>query len=144
MGGLLIVPAVSYAILALRGPLWVKGDDNRYHAMQPDATGAWSEQTDSALVPALANYGSVNLGPRVYLFGLDGLWHAFELIGKPGEWTDVAQSAGLAVSAARSFLVGARVDDGLYMLSPAEANYHKFTILGGAWADVAQGYTVPM
>jgi hypothetical protein len=144
MGGLLIVPAVPYAVLALSGPLWVKGDDNLYHAMQPGLDGTWGEQAESALTPALANHGSVNLGPRLYVFGLDGLWHAFEMTGKPGAWSDVAQSSTLAASAATSFLVGARVDTALYMLSQVEANYHKFTILGGAWADIAQGYTVPM
>lgn len=148
----LILRGISDSELAVSQHLYVLGDDD----------GLWYEvgfSYDSGLgvyiwsTPSLVTLpnGTVNISDRlmgssIWITDGIGTWHQMVMTQTDPPtgyaWTDYTQST--STPSAHRRVPKARADDGIYIADIDGAQIHKMGVTGGEWAELTQGYTVPL
>ena len=140
--------------VGVMGSLWIKGDDDAqwYECLLTYDSGMglylWTSRGPSSSAPA----DSINISDRVIgdsYFARDATqtWHQFSLTATdsvvPGYvWTDMDQTS--TVPTVRRRRQNVRAEDGLYLIDMDGSQIHKMGITGGMWAELNQGYSIPL
>lgn len=139
--------------VAALGSLYIRGDDDGlwYSAglrWQADlGIYIWDVGLAGSLPSPSFNISDRVLGAAYFAKDADNTWHTFTMTPTDPPvfgyvWTDSAQlSTTPHVFSIRPNL---RADDGLYIVDMGGAQIHKMGVTGGLWADLTQGYTIPM
>lgn len=140
--------------VASLGSLYIRGDDDGlwYSAglrWQADL-GIYIWDVGLAGSPASPSFNISDrvLGSAYFVRDDTGSWHTFNMTpvdvpAVPGYvWTDASQSS----TAPHVFSIrpNLRADDGLYITDMGGAQIHKMGVTGGLWAELSQGYSIPL
>jgi hypothetical protein len=139
--------------LAISQHLYVKGDDD----------GLWYE-VGFSLDPVFGIYmwGTPNLvdtphgtrnisdgilGAAIWIADPLGTWHQMTMtLADPTvqgySWTDYNQTTSTPSVGRRT--PHARADDGIYLIDSDGNQIHKMGVTGGRWAELNQGYSLPL
>lgn len=140
--------------VASLGNLYVRGDDDglwysaglRYQA----DLGIYLWDVGLASSPGSPSFNISDrvLGSAYFVRDGAGVWHTFNMtmvepIEVPGYvWTDTAQSS--TTPHVFSIRQNLRADDGVYITDLGGEQIHKMGVTGGLWAELSQGYTIPL
>ena len=85
------------------------------------------------------------VGSAFYIRDSAKVWHDFIIeLDEGGDYTWTHLSTSTSEPAVQRILDKVRCDDGLYVADVDGAFIHKMGIRGGAWTELARGFTVPM
>lgn len=140
--------------VASLGNLYVRGDDDGlwYSAGLSFDSGLgiylWSVGLAGSVPHPSFNISDRVLGSAYFARDTDGDWHTFNMTPVdvptvPGYvWTDTDQSS--TTPHVFSIRPNLRAEDGLYIVDMGGEQIHKMGVTGGLWAELNQGYSIPL
>lgn len=148
---LTVIRSYDDAQFAFPDRLYVRGDDDGlwYEAgfTYDSVTGVYLWNVGSSSLPSgTFNISDTLIGSTMWRMDADDVWHQLVMTetDTPGGyvWTDYSQTTSQPTATRR--VPRARAEDGIYIADVNGYQIHKMGVTGGLWAELTQGYTVPL